>query len=129
MKVNNSSRRGVSIVEVVVALVIITVISASALSMIMMSVSLEQRALTAQEVAASAENAVECFRYAADNEEFLECLQMTGDFTDESGSFVLRAKSYTVTIRPGTNQFEYSAVKANGEEICAFTYTTGGGAE
>lgn len=128
MKQNMASRKGVSIVEVVVALVIITIISASALSMMMMSVKVERSALTALEVENTAEDAVDCFRFAENNQVFLECLQMTGDFTEEDGSFILRADAYTVTITPGTNQFEYSAVGLNGEEICAFTYRKGGGA-
>lgn len=128
MKQNISSRKGVSIVEVVVALVIITVISASALSMMMMSVKVERKALTAIEIENAAEDAVDCFRFAQNNAEFLECLQKTGDFVEEDGNFVLHGPAYTVTIRPGTNQFEYSAVYLNGEEICVFTYKRGGGA-
>lgn len=128
MKQNMASRKGVSIVEVVVALVIISIISASALSMMMMSVEVERNALTAIKIENSAEDAVDCFRFAQDNGVFLECLQMTGDFVEEDGNFVLRADSYTVTITPGTNQFEYSAVDTNGEEICAFIYKKGGAA-
>lgn len=128
MKQNIASRKGVSIVEVVVALVIISIISASALSMMMMSVKVERQSLTAIELENTAEDAVDCFRFAQNNADFLECLQKTGDFVEEDGNFVLRAGSYTVTIRPGANQFEYSAVYLNGEEICVFTYKRGGGA-
>ncbi|MBR2938101.1 MAG: type II secretion system protein [Oscillospiraceae bacterium] len=129
MKQNIASRKGVSIVEVVVALVIITIISASALSMMMMSVKVERSALTAMEVENAAEDAVDCFRFAKnDNAAFLECLQKTGEFVEEDGCFVMRGPAYTVTITSGTNQFEYSAVSTSGEEICAFTYKRGGGA-
>ncbi len=128
MKQNIASRKGVSIVEAVIALVIISIISASALSMMMMSVKVERNALTAMEVENSAEDAVDCFRFAKDDAAFLECLQMTGDFVEEDGNFIMRSPAYTVTIRPGTNQFEYSAVGLNGEEICVFTYKRGGGA-
>lgn len=129
MKLNIASRKGVSMVEVVVALVIISIISASALSMMMMSVQVERKALTAMEVENSAEDAVDCFRFAKNNNQvFLECLQKTGDFVEEDGNFVMRGPAYTVTIRPGANQFEYSAVSSDGEEICVFTYKRGGGA-
>lgn len=124
MKQNN--RRGISIVEVVIALVIISIISASALSMIMMSVKVERESMAAVAVENCAENAVECFRFAADPAEFLQCLQKTGDYTDEEGSFVLRGNGYTVTVLPGEGQFEFSAVTADGGELCAFTYTKGG---
>lgn len=129
MKQNISSRRGISMVEVVVALVIISIVSASALSMIMMSIRVERKALTAMEVENAAEDAVDCFRFAQNNDQlFLEYLQKTGDFVEEDGNFVMRSSAYTVTIRPGTNQFEYSAVNSDGEEICVFTYKRGGGA-
>ena len=129
MKVNIRSRRGISIVEVVIALVIITIISASALSMIMMSVEVERKSVMAVEVENCAENAIECFRYADDEGEFLTCLQKTGSFTkEEDGSFVLRASGYTVTITPENDEFAFTAVSTGGVEICAFTFTKGGGA-
>lgn len=126
------SRKGISIVEVVIALVIITVISASALSMILMSVNVEKKTVATLEVANHAENAVECFRYADNHDVFLECLQKTADFIKEDDSFILRAGSYTVTILPKDHEFEYTAVNTDGVEIYAFTYTKsleGGGLE
>ena len=129
MKQNRRSRRGISIVEVVIALVIITIISASALSMIMMSVKVERKSVTALEVDNCAENSVECFRYAGNKTEFLECLQKTGDFTVEDSTFVLRTTDYTVTILPGNDKFDFYAVGADGVEICAFTYKKGGASQ
>lgn len=128
MKMNIRSRRGISIVEVAIALAIITIISASALNMIMMSVKVERETVTALEVENCAENAVECFRYADSKEEFLKCLKKTGEFAEEEDSFVLRASDYTVTITPENNEFAFTAVSKGGVEICAFTFTKGGGA-
>ncbi len=128
MKMNIRSRRGISIVEVVIALVIITIISASALSMIMMSVKVERETVTALEVENCAENAVECFRYADSELVFFTCLKKTGNYTKEDGSFVLRASDYTVTITPEDHEFAFTAVSKGGVEICAFTFTKGGGA-
>ena len=77
------SRKGMSLVEVVVALVIISVISASALSMIMMSVNVEADAVRSVEVAESVDNAIACFRFAETPAEFLDALQKTAPYEQD----------------------------------------------
>ncbi len=129
MKSNHSTRRGISIVEVTIALVIISILSIAALSMIQVSVNVEQKTMIALEATNAGENAVECFRYAETDEEFLECLLLTGDYVERDGNYVLYGDTYTVTVRPEGNQLDYSAVNADGEEIYAFTFRKGGGAE
>jgi prepilin-type N-terminal cleavage/methylation domain-containing protein len=61
---NIRSRKGVTIIEVVIALAIITIISAATLSLIVMSEGVETKAENAFIVKNSAENAIECFRFA-----------------------------------------------------------------
>ena len=73
MKKQLHSRSGVSVAEVVIALAIIAIISAFTLSLIVMSISVESKSVAAIEVKNAAENAIECFRFARDNQgkEFL----------------------------------------------------------
>ncbi|MBR4016732.1 MAG: prepilin-type N-terminal cleavage/methylation domain-containing protein [Oscillospiraceae bacterium] len=128
-KTNQSTRRGISIVEVTIALVIISILSIAALSMIKISVNVEKKAMITMEVSNAAENAVECFRYAETTEEFFECLQMTGAYKEEDGAFTFSGETYTVTFHPEGNQLTCTAVNEDGEEIYAFTFRKGGGAE
>lgn len=109
MKKNICSRKGVSLVEVVIALAIITLVSIATLTVIFMSVNVERKTVAAAEVGNMAENAVECFRFADGNEDvFVECLNktiVTGEdqpgFTetaDGSRIYVLEMKNYDVTV-------------------------------
>ena len=89
MKKQLNSRKGVTVAEVVIALVIIAAISAFTLSLIVMSIGVENKSESAIEVKNAAENAIECFRFARDNagkgeyidhsqaELFFACLQMS----------------------------------------------------
>ena len=119
------SRKGMSMVEVVIAMVIISVISASALSMIMMSINVEANAIRSVEIEESAENAIDCFRFAESDGEFLQALQKCAPYEQVETRFVLKAAGFTVTVVPSGNQFEYTAVDADGETIYTFTYSKG----
>ena len=124
-------RKGMSMVEVVIALVIISVISASALSMIMMSVNVEADAVRSVEVAESVDNAIDCFRFAETTDEFLEALKMTAPYEQDPENpdcFILKAGGFTATILVSGDQFEYTAVNVDSEVIYSFTYTKGSAA-
>ncbi|MBE6983292.1 MAG: type II secretion system protein, partial [Ruminococcaceae bacterium] len=68
MKRQLHSRKGVTVAEVVIALVIIAAISAFTLSLIVMSIGVETKSESAIEVKNAAENAIECFRFAKSEE-------------------------------------------------------------
>ena len=140
MKKNMYSRRGVSLAEVVVALLVISIISVATMSVILLSAKQETKSMQAFEVRNSAENAIECFRFASgqeggfDSEIFIECLEMTTQgksFAEQGGSYVLNAGSYLVKIALLTEQekvygFSYLAADHNGEEIFRYTFRNGG---
>lgn len=126
-KTNTStrSRKGITITEVAVALVIIGIISSAALSLVMYSVNVERESFAIVEAENIADNALACFRYAEDYEEFCTVLQKTGDFEiQDDDSLLLNGNGYTVTIKPDyeNNYFEYNAVNQDGEEIYSFRY-------
>lgn len=121
-------RKGMSMVEVVIALVIISVISAAALSMIMMSVNVEADAVRSVEVAESVDNAIACFRFAENHETFLQALQKTAPYEQDPENlnrFLMKASDFTVAILFSGDQFEYTAVNADSEVIYTFTYAKG----
>ena len=124
-------RKGMSMVEVVIALVIISVISAAALSMIMMSVNVEADAVRSVEVAESVDNAIACFRFAENHETFLQALQKTAPYEQDPENpnrFLMKASGFTVAILFSGDQFEYTAVNADSEVIYTFTYAKGSAA-
>ncbi len=138
MEKNIRSRKGISMVEVVVALVVITIISLATLSVVFVSARVEAKTVVAIEVRNSAENAVECFRFAnGDIETFIECLRKTTGVTDEdnyvieNGNYVLRAGRYivTITLLGEESGFYYKATDSAGKDIYEFTFTNGGGQE
>ncbi len=119
------SRRGVTITEVAIALVIIGIISAAALSVVMYSVNVEKQSFSVIQAENTAENALACFRYAETEEEFVEALCKTGAYEQqEDGSLILVSNGCTVTVRADYSQlyFEYNAVNADGEQIYSFRY-------
>ena len=120
-----NNRRGVTMVEVVVALIMISVVSAAALTMVMMSISVEQKAVTSLSVKTDAENVLNCFRYAETEEEFLEALKKTGAYEkDAEGHFVLSAEEFSVIVSAdfSADSFVYTATNPDGEIIYTFTY-------
>ena len=67
-KTHISSRRGFTVLEVVIALTVIVIVSASAFALIHSHIKLEQQSIQSIEATNIAENAIECFRYAKDED-------------------------------------------------------------
>ena len=74
----NRSRRGISLVEVVVALTVIAIISSAALSLVISSASVDANSLRSTQVMMAAENVLECYRCAESKEEFAALLDIRG---------------------------------------------------
>ena len=70
-------RCGISLLETVIALAIISVISAATVTLIVASSRAEARILNDMYITNAAENAVECFQYAENSDELLTLLQRT----------------------------------------------------
>lgn len=147
------SRKGVTILEVVIALTIITIISGVTLTMIVMSTGVETKAANALIVNNASENAIECYRFASANQKnplsvaqlFFECLLETGNY--EVGSklnneqvfepnstgmvekvsdmFRLISGGCTILITPQhSGGFKFEAFNAQGEQLQHFYYPT-----
>lgn len=93
------SRKGLSLVEVMVALAVIAIISAAALSLVVSSSRLDAKSVKTAKVMMAAENALECFRYADDTGEFKDLLNETDAvYTSQDGKLVTNANGYVIHI-------------------------------
>ena len=119
------SRRGISLVEVVVALAVITIISAAALSLVISSARVDANSLRSTQVMMAAENVLECYRFAESKEEFAALLEKTGDYKGSDGVFVLTEKSYTITVSYSAEKLIFSAADGDGEEIYSYEFDKG----
>lgn len=125
------SRKGITLVEVVVALTIITVISGATVLLLSASVRSDARTLDSFYASAEAENAVECFRFADDGSELLRALDAVDPDYKQSETdgriFVLRKNTYTVKITADFtyNTIEITVVDIYGDTIYSLDYKKG----
>ena len=66
--------KGVTIMEMVIALTVITIISGAALSIILSSIKVESRSAQIVEVTNLVESSIECFQYSDNENKFLDLL-------------------------------------------------------
>jgi prepilin-type N-terminal cleavage/methylation domain-containing protein len=121
----NRSRRGISLVEVVVALAVITIISAAALSLVISSARVDANSLRSTQVTIAAENSLECYRFAESEEKFAELLEKTGDYKKVDGAYVLTEKAYVITVNYTNTKLTFSATDGDGEEIYSYEFDKG----
>lgn len=69
-----NTRKGITIMEMVIALTVITIISGAALSIILSSLKVESRSAQIVEVTNLVESSIECFQYSDNDNEFLDLL-------------------------------------------------------
>ncbi len=127
-RIRQTPRRGITLVETVIALAMIGVILAAAASLMLSSVKAENRALDELHLAATAENAVECFRYAKDADELFAALLATDpDFVKAGEAFLLYRGSCKITVSAdfATNTIDIVAADRRGEEIYRISYEKG----
>lgn len=69
-----NTRKGITIMEMVIALTVITIISGAALSIILSSLKVESRSAQIVEVTNLVESSIECFQYSDNDNEYLDLL-------------------------------------------------------
>lgn len=128
------SRKGLSLVEVMVALAVIAIISAAALSLVVSSSRLDAKSVKTAKVMMAAENALECFRYANNTKELSDLLNETGTFyISPDGKLVTSANGYVIhiTVDETYNKLTFIAYETNdegkktNEEIYKYEFTKG----
>ena len=118
-------KKGITIVEAVITLVLIGIIMVSAVSVVLMSIDVENNSNTAVELKNSAENILECFRFAETEEEFETAIKKCGNYIkDEDGNFVLAGGNVTVTVTTDFTEktLKYLAVDSKGKELYSFNF-------
>lgn len=121
------SKKGMSLVEVVVALTVITIISAAALSLVISSARVDANSLSSTQIMMAAENALECFRFAQNDEDFTTLLKKTGDYSVIEGVCVMNEPSYVIAVDADyTNgKLTFTAIDSAGKEICTYEFDKG----
>lgn len=122
------NKKGFSITEVVIAMVIVTVVSISALSVVLGSVNTKAAAVSRTKAQDFAANALEC--YKANPTDFItylyrvyDDLSMTGN--DASGVTVYRytGTDWEAEMRVSANEFNITVTDDDGDEIISLTYS------
>ena len=123
-------KRGISLIEVVIAIFIITLITGTAITVISASAKNEQKNLRDTQVVLSTQTAIDCFNYANDFNEFLVVLStVDSDYKNAQGTNVvtLEKQGYNLSIVADFNQkvITISAKDKAGKSLSNVTYKKG----
>ena len=123
-------KRGISLIEVVIAIFIITLITGTAITVISASAKNEQQNLRDTQVALSTQTAIDCFNYANDFDEFLVVLStIDNNYKNSQGTNVvtLEKQSYNLSITADFDQkvISISAKDKAGKSLSNVTYKKG----
>ena len=128
-----TSKDGVSIAEVVIALSIIVVVSMTALTLVLSSFSVRSTLITRTQGINFADNAWECFKAADDADEFFELLveNVTGLTPTEDTKYIYDGNGFTAVITANYDDarpyFDITVTESkDGDEIISFKYVKGG---
>ena len=137
MEVKRNSRKGVTILEMIIALTVITIISGIALSMAMTAVEVENKSQAGIEMTSRIESIVECFQFSDTQEMFEELIKKleksedafeagTSDNDNISKVLVLDKGNYKIAIKI-YNDFKKIEINANlkGDDNKTYTYYKG----
>lgn len=119
------SRRGISLVEVIVALAVIAIISTAALSLVISSSKVDANSLRSTQVMMAAKNALECYRFSDREDEFGELLRKTGDYIEADDSYVLTESSYVITVKYEDDSLRFTATDGDGKMIYDYEFNKG----
>lgn len=97
------SRKGISIIEVVVAMAIVMIVSAAALSLMVTSVEFDRKYDAQTQAMNACESAVECIRFANTADELDGYLSRLG--FEKAGEEYILPDNDTVKIRVNGNQW------------------------
>lgn len=130
MRAIKKSNRGISIMEVVVAILVITIISVATTSLILNSAKKEKANARAMEIASFSESTIESFRFYDNYAEFFNQIkELDGTATEKNGSIVVEKGDYTIAITVDSlyNNILINATDEGGESLYSLSYTRGGG--
>lgn len=119
-----TDKRGISLIEVVVALALIALISASAFALVISSLRVENSAVRSNTITFIADDAYDCFRYAQDEEEFFSLLKkLNPDFVREGDSIVLKKEDFIIEINvEKEKKLLFRATDTDGQELYSYEF-------
>lgn len=130
----NKNKRGYSLVEVVIALTVIVIVSISAISIMLSSITTKQHAINKSYAQNFADNVWECFKAADTEEDFIFLVGLSKDaevslindtkYTYESTKNKFKAKITVAYDSRPTLTIEVT--ESDGDKIISFKYTKGG---
>ena len=138
MKVNSNrkdKRRGFTVVELVVALAIIVIVSATAIGLINSQNTVYLRTMQTVEATNMAENAIECFRFAKGNvgefeatyeKSLNETITLNDDTDNGITDYTFEKSDMKVIITINGNTLEFNATDISSGKVIldkSYTYT------
>lgn len=122
-------KRGMSLVEIVVSIFIITLMSATAITLISTSIKSDQKNLRDTEIALATKSVIDCFNFANDFEEFYDVLcTLDDDYTkDEQGEISLSKKRFILVVTADfvQNEITVEAFDKAGNSLSTTSYNKG----
>ena len=122
-------KRGFTVVELVVALAVILIVSATAIGLVNTQNTIYLRTMQTTEATNMAENAIECFRFAGknDGESFEVLFERTGyelqpETVDGATVYTVESNGMEVTITINGSTLDFLAVDGD-KEILRKSYT------
>ena len=124
-------KRGFTVVELVVALAVILIVSATAIGLVNTQNTIYLRTMQTTEATNMAENAIECFRFVGNNdgESFEDLFKKTGydlqsDTVDGATVYTVESNGMEVTITINGSTLDFLAVDGDKEILRkSYTYT------
>ncbi len=126
--ITKTLKRGITLVEVIVSIFIITLISASATTIIMASAKNDQTSLRDTQIALATETTIECFRFAEDIDEFYSVLYLAdNDFSKQDSTITLNKEGFSLDIMADftAKQIVITALDTKGQELTSISYKKG----
>ena len=128
---HRNRKRGFTVVELVVALAVILIVSATAIGLVNTQNTIYLRTMQTTEATNMAENAIECFRFAGKNDEssFEALVEKTGydlqpETVDGATVYTVESNGMEVTITITGSTLDFLAVDGDKEILSkSYTYT------
>ena len=122
--------RGFSIAETAIALAIIAIVTAAALTVVMASISARVKATNISEAQDFAHNMLECFKAADNIDEFENNVRFAEGLEWPEGKTTYKYKAENkftadITANCDDGNFSITVVDTKGEEIISLDYTKG----
>ena len=137
MKNRKLNKKGMTIVEVVIAMVVVTMVTIAAVTIILSSTHTTNSAVYKNQAQYFASDALACFRASSDAQQFEDAMAFRGGYSEHSVSenqytFLLNDSKYVAVatvIYPidGRPSFTIEVMNPNGDVVASIpTFTKGG---